>query len=78
MKLTIITMTLCFFLISCVKPSCDIFFTDLPGAIKEEKDCNMIASCGDGGVDENLLKLCLKEKEKIILVSRYIFLNLSN
>ncbi len=65
MKPTLITMILCFSLLSCVKHSCDIFFTDLLGAIKEGQDCNTIASCGDGGVDENLLKLCLKEKEKI-------------
>ncbi len=65
MKLALITIALYLFLLSCVKDSCDIFFTDLLGAIKEGKDCNTIASCGNGGVDENLLKLCLKEKEKL-------------
>ena len=63
MKLLIIIL-LFSLAISCAKPECDIFFTDLPGAIAEGEDCHSIASCGDGGIDKSLLKLCLSEKEK--------------
>ena len=63
MKLLIITLLLSL-LISCEKPECDIVFIDLSDAIEEGKECKSIASCGDGGIDKSLLKLCQDEKAK--------------
>ena len=60
MKLTLITMTLCFFLLSCREPVCDVF-VDMREPIE---DCYAVTKCRSGAVDKDTLKVCLEEKEK--------------
>ena len=61
MKLTLIIMILCFFLLSCVRnPVCDIF-VDMREPIE---DCYAVTKCRSGAVDKDTLRVCLEEKEK--------------
>ena len=61
MKLLLLTTILHFFLLSCTRePVCDVFI-DMREPIE---DCYSITKCSSGTVDEDTLKVCLKEKEK--------------
>ena len=61
MKLTITTMILYFFLLSCARdPVCDVF-VDMREPIE---DCYAVTKCRNGAVDKDTLRVCLEEKEK--------------
>ena len=66
MKLTLITMILCFSLLSCRDPICYINISedDFIKAIDAGEDCNSVAYCADGEIDKSILKACLEEKKK--------------
>ena len=68
MKSLLIVIILSFLLITCARePICQISIsrTDVIEAIEAGEDCNSIAYCADGIIDESIFKACLREKEKI-------------